>query len=494
MTAPSVFWLTFAPALFGAVLALIGDSLGSRDRSTGTVAAALMLAAAGIAGVVGGWIVGPKTAVGPFMAGAAFSTVPGLVFLLSAASLAAHTRGGSRASQGAALIALGAVGSAVAAVSTELVATILALETAAVCAYALVATGGGKTSAEAAFKYFLQGAVATGVMVLAASLFGGVGAGDLRYQTMQVLPDLSGSALLLLPASVLATAAFAFKGGAAPFHSWAPDAYEGAAPGGAALLAGPAKLAAGVALIVFVFAQPVGESVLEKGSVLGALVPVLAAFAGLSVLIGSLVALRQRSYARMLGYAGIAQMGYALTAAAALNPSASVVHLSLYAVATAGAFVAMTAFRALLPAWDGSIAGLSGLGRRSPVLGGAVALIFVSLAGIPPLAGFWGKFQVFGAAIAAGAALLSTGPAWAAWTFVGLAVLGIAGSVVSLGYYGAVLSALFFGESAEGVEAGSPDRVSTAVVVAIAVILLVAGLAPLFIGLPSATEGFLLRV
>ena len=224
--------------------------------------------------------------------------------------------------------------------------------------------------------------------------------------------------------------------GAVPFHSWAPDAYETAPVESAAFLAAGPKLAAIGAMSVFV-------TVVASGPEATPILVVVAGIAVLSVLVGSVAALRQHDYRRMLAYAGIAQAGYALIAVALPMAPLAVFFGATYALAATGTFLAAAAFQRLRPHWDGSVAGLAGLGRRAPVLGGAVAVLLISLAGLPPLLGFWAKLVVFATGLSYAVASLAAQPVHS-WSVSIAVIAGILGSIVSLGYYGAVLRSLFF--------------------------------------------------
>jgi NADH-quinone oxidoreductase subunit N len=202
----------------------------------------------------------------------------------------------------------------------------------------------------------------------------------------------------------------------------------------------------------------------------------------------------------MLGYAGVAQAGYALIGAVVLNPTAAVFFASAYAIATTGTFLAATAFRAARPDWDGSIAGLAGLGRHGArTVAMSVTVLLVSLAGIPPLLGFWGKFQVFASAITlSGRMFLDSGDALLGWTYGLLAVVGIVGSVVSLAYYGSVLQSLYSARDgderdpsmAEG-ESESSATESAVLIMALTAVLL--GLVPIFLGMAALMSPFTVR-
>jgi NADH-quinone oxidoreductase subunit N len=206
--------------------------------------------------------------------------------------------------------------------------------------------------------------------------------------------------------------------------------------------------------------------------------PVAALLAVLSIVFGNLAALRQRSLARMLAYSGVAQIGYALVGLALGAGALTVVVFAvLYGVTAAASFLFVVAMRESEPAWDGSIRGLSGLSRRRPALAVTLAVIMFSLTGIPLTAGFWGKFLVFASAATSG--------------YLWLAVCAMLGSVVSFGYYGAVLRAAFMQESEAGPatdgshpaeqtsRVGSPALVAT---VALALLIVAIGVAPLLAG------------
>lgn len=507
MAPVTLLWLTFGLPLAGGVAALIADAWSRRRLAV--IAAALGMAAGGLVALWAGWAVTPAPVYDVLMVGRAFSTIPGVVLLLAALVTAAGVReSGSRESVSAGLVALGATGAGLAAASIDLTTLLLSLETAAACGYALVALARTAPAAEAAMKYLIQGAVATGVALLGLAGLLGATAHSGRYAELvpairELDPAASSPALL---GAVLIAAALAFKASAAPFHSWAPDAYQTAPARNAAFLAAGPKLAAIAALSLFVAAfGPAGTSETSPLGVLGGdLLPLVGLLGAVSVAVGSVAALRQGSYARMLGYAGVAQAGYALIALSAVNASAALILGVTYAVATAGAFLGGEALRTARPDWDGSIEGLGGLGSRAKLASLAVTLCMVSLAGLPPLAGFWGKFQSIGAVIYAARDAAGAQMASLAWYYGILAFVAIAGSVVSLAYYGSVLSSLYFGggEGASGADraagddpdgAGEDVREASYYPAAAALALVAAGVAPLVVGLVPAVQGFLLN-
>ncbi len=182
---------------------------------------------------------------------------------------------------------------------------------------------------------------------------------------------------------------------------------------------------------------------------------VIAAIAAGSIVYGNLAALRQRSYARMLAYSGIAQAGYALVPVAVGQPQQAAFFLATYSIAVVGAFLAALAVQRVRPDWDGSIKGMAGLGAHAPWLSAGLATLLLSLTGIPPLLGFWGKLQAFGVAVYASRRREADGQC-----FLALAVIGLVGSVVSFGYYGAVLRAMYF-ETEPQDDAASPQIEAT---------------------------------
>lgn len=491
MAPTALFWLTFGPALAAVVAALVIDAFGETGRVDAAVSSAALLGAGGLVALVGGSREAAVAVYGSFRVGAGYSLVAGAVLVLAAVvTTASLSVPFGRSGRGNALVALAALGSALATSSGDLLATLLALETVAVSGYALVGVRGTRRAREAAFKYFLQGAVASALMVVGLVALASAASGSLMYTDAAALGEALGTRLPVLAAVVLVIIALSFKASAAPMHSWAPDAYEHAPALASGLLAGPVKLGAVAVLSVYLasLVQP-GRSPLASGTISGTVAPFLAALAVLSVLVGSLTALRQASYRRMLGYAGVAQAGYGLIALSVFEASAATLHLLMYAIGSVGAFTAAALFESLHPHWDGSVRGLAGLGRRHPVVGAALTVVLASLAGLPPFGGFWGKLRAFSAPIGTGFAE----PAWR-WPTILLIAAGVIGSIVSLAYYGAVVRELFTGggrTDAASVESQTPVELrddaevpatTVAVLVAVATALVVLGTVTLATG------------
>jgi NADH-quinone oxidoreductase subunit N len=237
--------------------------------------------------------------------------------------------------------------------------------------------------------------------------------------------------------------AFGFKAAAAPFHLWAPDVYEGAPPSSAALIASASKLAGFTlfARLLWHGLAPVAGSVATIAGAPGWL-PVVAVISGLSLLIGNFAALAQANVRRLLAYSAIAHAGVLLLGvivAGQSGPAPLFYYASTYGLATVGAFgVIAIVDRA---AGCQQITDLAGLHRRSPLLAGCLFVFVLSLAGIPPLAGFFGKFSVFAAALRLGGLAGIAG-----W----LAILGIFLSAVALYYYLVVLKQALVAPPAAG--------------------------------------------
>jgi len=296
-----------------------------------------------------------------------------------------------------------------------------------------------RPSAEAALKYFLFGGMSAGFLLFGMSLLYGLSG---SIELPQIAAAVSGPGLdpLLLVALVMVTIGFGFKVAAAPFHLWAPDAYQGAPTVSAGFIASSSKVAS-----FFIFAQVLTVALLPAAGAGGfhaytpGWVPVLAIVAALSMVLGNLAAIAQTSVRRLLAYSAIGHAGYMLLGLVAHTPqslSALVYYVITYALASLGAFGVLSALEA-----EGidKITGLAGLSRRAPGLAFCLLIFLLSLAGIPPLSGFFGKFYVFAAALNAEPHL---GLLW-------LVLLALAMSAVSLYYYLRVLKAAYVSEAAE---------------------------------------------
>src|SRR6516164_7479166 len=342
-----------------------------------------------------------------------------------------------------ALILFATVGLMLLVGSEELLMIFIGLELLGLSLY--VMTAFDKTdvrSAEAGLKYFLFGSTSSAFTLFGISLIYGMTGTTGLAQIAAKLATASVQPLLAVGV-VMTLVGFSFKIAAAPFHLWAPDAYQGAPVPSAAFIASGSKVASFVVLgkIVLIGFAPVHGSAGWHAMVAG-WSPVLAALAALSIVIGNLVALAQSNVRRLLAYSAVAHAGYTLIGFVAGDRegfSAALFYTTVYAVTLVGAFGVVGVVRR--ETGGDNFSNFSGLVSRSPLLAGCMAIFMLSLAGIPPLAGFFGKFYLFSAALHAGAnhALL--------W----LVALGLVGSFVSLYYYLLVLKAIFVDASSLGV-------------------------------------------
>ncbi len=308
---------------------------------------------------------------------------------------------------------------------------LLGLELASLCLYAAIAARtDDPLGAEAALKYFLPGAVALAVLTFGISLvYAGSG-------SLDIAASLAAGGPTVAAGLALALVGMGFKLSLAPVHLWTPDVYQGAPAPIAAFLSTGSKAAVAAALVrLAVAASPDARAVLW---------PALLIASGLTMAVGNIGALRQRSLKRLLAFSSIAQMGYvamAALAAGAGGGQAALFYLAAYALMDLGAFGAVGALSGTLADRD-DIETYRGLGYVHPWRAGVLAVCLLSLAGLPPTAGFIGKFVVFGAALRAG--------------FTGLAVFGILMAVVGIYYSLKVVSALYMRETFEAVPVAVP--------------------------------------
>jgi NADH-quinone oxidoreductase subunit N len=322
------------------------------------------------------------------------------------------------------------VGMMLMASATDLLTAFLSLETVSIMSYVLAGfRRRSRQSAEAALKYVIYGGVASGVMLYGMSLLYGL-AGSTSFTAVRLACATTPATTTVVLAVVLCLAGFGYKVASVPFHMWCPDVYQGApTPVTAFLSVGPK--AAGFALLLRFF----GGSL--PSELVGGPAPwplLLAMFAAATMTLGNLAALSQTNLKRLLAYSSIAHAGYLLLGLCAGGSDGSraiLLYLVTYLFMNLGAFLVIIA---VTDAGVGEeIADWRGLGKRAPWAAVAMAIFLFSLTGLPPFAGFFGKFYVFYALLARGGSLMVT-----------LAVIGILNSAVSLYYYARVLKAMFF--------------------------------------------------
>jgi NADH-quinone oxidoreductase subunit N len=300
-----------------------------------------------------------------------------------------------------------------------------------------------RPSAEAGLKYFLFGGMSAGILLFGMSLLYGI-SGSLSFRTIAEAVNRSPGDPLLSLAIVMVLAGFGFKIAAAPFHMWAPEVYQGAPSWSAALVASSSKVASFFALFVLFYVGLMGAAGSAAwGHSTAGWAPLIALLAAVSMLWGNLAAIVQTSFRRLLAYSAIGHAGYMLIALVVHSQeslAALVYYVITYALATVGAFGVLCA---LEDEKVDSIAEFAGLGRRAPDLAFCLLIFLLSLAGIPPLAGFFGKFYIFMSAldIANHFGLL--------W----LVLLALTMSVVSFYYYLKVLKQAYVSEPVSGAAA-----------------------------------------
>src|SRR3990170_1081650 len=315
------------------------------------------------------------------------------------------------------LILLSTSGMMFMAKGTDLMTVFLGLETLSIPIYVLVGFHRHRiTSVEGALKYFLLGAFASGFLLYGIALmYAATGTTKIPVLATMLYDSRIVESPLFLAGTGLLLVGLAFKVSLVPFHMWTPDAYEGAPTVATAFMSAAVKAAAFAALIrVLLTALPGMQPALWK---------VLWVLAVLTMTVGNLSALWQDNLKRLLAYSSIAHAGYILVGLVSgdlLGGQASLFYLLVYAFMNLGAFgVIILLAQKEDDGYD--IRHLAGVGFRYPALGALLTLFLVSLAGIPPTAGFIGKFYLFSAAVKNG--------------YVGLAVLGVLNSAVSIYYY-----------------------------------------------------------
>ena len=321
--------------------------------------------------------------------------------------------------------------------SRDLISVFVALELLSIPAYMLAAwRKGGARSNEAGLKYYLMGVFASAVMLYGMSLVYGLAGSTAFGAIAEELGSLDSSPVAIL-GILFILIGFAFKVSAVPFHTWAPDTYEGAPTPVTAFLAVASKTAGMVALIQLVFVAFAGRDDVVQ--------PFFWLIAALTMTIGNLIALRQTNIVRLLAYSGVAQGGFMLVpfAVAADAPAraveAVVIYMAIYAFMNLGAFTVVLAVARKTR--SGEIDSYGGLFQYAPGLAVAMTIFLAALAGIPPAGGWFAKFGLF-------RALLDAGGGWAA----GLGVVVAVNTVIAFAYYARILGQMWFQPAPDGDE------------------------------------------
>jgi NADH-quinone oxidoreductase subunit N len=430
-------------SLSGLVLLLVAAWAGDKASSAISIAACVVLGACFflVAPSVCAGASGPDTVAfgGQFQADAFAGLAKLMIYAATGAALvvapAFFSRIGAMRAEYPVLLLFAALGMSIMVSAGDLITLYIGLELNSLSAYVLAAFLRSDTrSAEAGLKYFVLGALASGILLFGMSLTYGF-AGTTSFDGIMA-SHTKGLSLGAIIGLVFVLAGLAFKISAVPFHMWTPDVYEGAPTPVTTFFASAPKVAA-VALTARVAIEAFGGQA-------EAWRPIVIFAALASIVVGALGAIGQANIKRLLAYSSINNVGFiliGLAAATADGVSAMLVYLAIYVAMTVGSFVAVLMLRDEAGEPLEAIADLSGLSRTRPALALCLAIMMFSLAGIPPLFGFWGKFVVFQAAVRA--------------DLVALAFLGIAGSVIGAFYYIKIVKVMYFDEPADTVRGKS---------------------------------------
>ncbi|MBW3621030.1 MAG: NADH-quinone oxidoreductase subunit N [Actinobacteria bacterium] len=331
------------------------------------------------------------------------------------------------------LLLLSATGMALLGAAADLITLFVALEILSIALYVLAGFARrDRRSQESGLKYFLTGSVASAILLYGMALLY-VATGTLDLGSIGTAIGLvTTDARIAVLGLALVTAGIGFKIAVVPFHLWTPDVYQGAPTNVTAFMAAATKAAA--------FAAVLRLYLLAFGRLDDLWVPILAVLAALTMLYGAIVAIVQHDVKRMLAYSSIAHAGYAVIGVVSNSDaglSGTLWYLLTYAVSTLAAFGCVVAIERRRRG-EVTLVDLRGLGRTSPALAGILTLALLSLAGIPPTAGFAGKLIVFQAGVAAGLE----------W----LVVIGVVSSVIAAFFYLRLMGTMFLEEPAEGAE------------------------------------------
>ena len=419
-----------------AMLALLGAVYTGKDKTQGTLTFATIGMMVALALWIGLGNVPTGTAFGGMFIDDGFARFAKVVILLSAAAILAVSqdymvRRDLARFEYPILIVLAVVGMMVMVSAGDLMALYMGLELQSLALYVIAAfRRDNPQSTEAGLKYFVLGALSSGLLLYGASLVYGF-AGTTLFSG--ILSTLNGGLPLgLLFGLVFMLAGLAFKVSAAPFHMWTPDVYEGAPTPITAFFATAPKVAA-MALIARLCHDAFGPIPGQWSQVLGAL-------AVTSMFWGAIAAIGQRDIKRLMAYSSIAHMGFALmglAAGGAEGVSAMLIYMTIYVSMNVGTFAFILSMEKNgEPVTD--IQSLGQFSKREPAKALAILVLMFSLAGVPPMLGFFGKFYVLKAAVDAGLT----------W----LALAGAVASVIGAFYYLRIVYYVYFGSETDGVE------------------------------------------
>ncbi|NWF68168.1 MAG: NADH-quinone oxidoreductase subunit N [Chloroflexi bacterium] len=342
------------------------------------------------------------------------------------------------------IVLVATLGASLLSASADLIMVFVALETLSIALYCLAAfKRNDSKSTESGMKYFLFGAFSSAIMLYGFSLLYGFTGQTNLYALAQFMGTeaFANNAVPVLAAMVMVIVGFGFKISAVPFHFWTPDVYEGAPTPVTAFLSVASKAASFAVMMRFFIAVFPNDLVIGDYVIQNFWVQFMAAAAVISMTLGNVIALSQKNIKRLLAYSSIAQAGYVLMGVAALQATTPLG--AERAVASVGFYLFMYTFSNLLAfaviilfseaTGSETIADLAGLNRRSPWLALTLTIALLSLAGVPPAAGFFGKFYLFTAAVEA--------------DLVWLAMIGVLNAIVGLYYYLVVIKVMYVDRS-----------------------------------------------
>lgn len=321
--------------------------------------------------------------------------------------------------------------------SADLIMLYLAIETASIGLYVLAGfLRDDDKSTESGLKYFLFGAMTSTIMLYGFSLLFGFTRETNLYAIADAIRGGAAPGAALAAIALMAVVGIGFKVAIVPFHFWTPDVYEGAPTPVTAFLSVASK-SAGFAVLMRVFLVAIDPASPAWGAAIGGWAPMMMAITAMTMTLGNFLALPQRNIKRLLAYSSIAHAGYAMLGIVALRQdglAATLFYLIAYVFTNLAAFTVVILFARV--AGSDEIADYAGLSRRSPALALAMLVAFLSLGGMPPLAGFISKFFVLAAAVQA--------------NMVWLAFVGIINSIIGLYYYLIVLKVVYVKPAPEG--------------------------------------------
>ena len=449
----------------GAMALLMFGAYGGEDRRASLV----LWISSGLMIVIGLWIItnghGTHVAFGGSFSDDGYSRFAKVLILLSAAVMLVLgeeflEHHGMLKFEYPILILLAVTGMMVMVSANDLIVLYMGLELQSLALYVVAAFNRDSArSTEAGLKYFVLGALSSGMLLYGASLVYGY-TGTTEFAGVAKVIQADGASLGLLFGLVFVCAALAFKISAAPFHMWTPDVYEGSPTPVTAFFATAPKVAAGV-----LFARVLYEGF---GNAVGDWQQIIVFVAIASMFLGAIAAIGQVNLKRLLAYSSIGHMGYALVglaAGTAAGAESLLIYLTIYLVMNIGVFAFILTMQRDGQPVEG-IHDLSGLSRTHAAHAAGIAVLMLSLAGLPPLVGFFGKFFVFKAAVDAGLAPL--------------AVAGAIASVIGAYYYLNIVRIMYLTEPGEMLEIRG--SLMNTIALGLAAVIMAAGWLPFFSG------------